>query len=423
MPSISTPTQALEAQQRDQEQLGQSFAFEDGPGSGQQSSGGGASGQNASGGGPPSLDLPRVQTNVQRPERDTERRDLMRLVQGLGALGTVAGAASDSSLATSVASGLTSGARQSMQRQEESFQRELGAYEEFVRSARQENRARRRAEAQADYKQSLSQYELEQEQKQERALIDQRSENRREEARLEDRLDEPSETEKAYQRSRADYYDARADYYSDRPTSSGSGDEDAIPDDPDALNRELETTNRQINAMQSRYNEVPTNVYGEPDQVRQRQIGRQIDALIKRRETLQTELERMQSGTRQGASGYTEGEMTENRDTVFSGGQSASQGPATPAAAPGRQSRPDQGPARQDSTQQAGGQQRGQGQQNRPRDASDQVPAELRTRILDEMPSDVDVREALNAAALVQSDTTDLTPAEFERAYGFNPFR
>ena len=71
---------------------------------------------------------------------------------------------------------------------------------------------------------------------------------------------------------------------------------------------------------------------------------------------------------------------------------------------------------------------------SRTNDISHILPRGLRRRVLDGLwresartpdsrSDSYDPTTVLNAAALVQSDTTDYTPSQFERAFGFNPFR
>ena len=224
MPSISTPTQVLDAELKTQRQqgpdpvqpapleqiaqggragdpLGQRFSFVGVP-----ASDGGAQAK-ADEPSRPTLDLPRVQTDVERPERDTERRNLQGLVQGLGALGAVAGAAGDSTLMTAVGAGLAQGAGQAQKRSEQRYQKQLRGYQQFVRDAREANRQRRRAEAEAEYEAALADYKLDRQRQQAGRQFERKKEL--EEMRAE--LDQPSETEKALMRTREDYYEAGAE--------------------------------------------------------------------------------------------------------------------------------------------------------------------------------------------------------------------
>ena len=366
---------------------------------------------------PPSLDLPRVQTDMERPERDQERRNLQTLVQGLGALGAIGGAASDSNLLTAVGAGLTQGASQAQRQSEEQFQQRLSTYEDFLRDAQETNREFRRLEQESQFQADMAQYE------------DQQARDR---IRLEDELDQPSESEQALNRAREESYEAlteqrrtaaeenqaQAERIRRDPGSSADTD---LPASPDEVERELTTVDRQIQALQSRYQDVPTNIYGEPDRVRQRQIGQQIDTLIKRREALKTrqaQLQRQRNGAGQGTapSNIPEEDLTENRDTFMN--QPA---PTQGAAAPGTNGRAGQ----QQTTPSAPADTAASGQdtRQRPRDASGQVSSQLRRRIQQMAPSGADTTRLFNAAALVQSDTTDFTPQQFEAAYGFNPFQ
>lgn len=449
MPAIGTPTEALKAELATQRRqgpdpvtpapleqiaqggMGQRFTFAGVPGdSGSRSpaSEGGAQEPTR-----PTLDLPRVQTDVERPERNNERRNLQRLVQGLGALGAVAGAAGDSTLMTAVGAGLAQGAGQAQKRAEQRYQQRLSSYEKFVRGARKANRQRRRAEAEAQYKAALADYKLDRQRQQ----AGRQFERKKELEKMRAELDQPSETEKAVQRAKKDYYEAgatkrraaaeaeeaQAEYYDRRPTTGGEGD---LPSTPEDVERELATVNRQIQALQSRYQQVPTNVMGDPDQVRQRQIGGQIDDLIKRREALkarQARLQNQQSGGQSGGQQIQEEDLTENRETFV--GQPA---PVQGATAPGREgaganrpTAPADTPASQQDTRQ------------RPTDVSDQVSSRMRRRVMQNVPEGdsmtVDGKRhstrqlALNAIPLVQSDTTSYTPERFRQRFGFNPFQ
>ena len=224
MSSISTPTQALKAELATRRQegpdpvqpapleqiaqggragdpLGQRFSFIGVP-----TSEGGAQAK-ANEPTQPTLDLPRVQTDVERPERNAERRNLQRLVQGLGALGAVAGAAGDSTLMTAVGAGLAQGAGQAQRQAEQRYQKQLRGYQQFVRDAREANRQRRRAEAQAEYEAALQDYKLDRQRQQ----SEREFQREKEMTRLESELDQPSETEKGVSRARQDYYEAGAE--------------------------------------------------------------------------------------------------------------------------------------------------------------------------------------------------------------------
>ena len=232
MPALSTPTQALDAQRDEQHRqspqpvqpaplehiaqggFGQRFSFAGAPGAtanGGTASQATATGATATGGAqepsPPTLDLPRVQTDVERPQRNQERRNLQTLVQALGAAGAVAGAAGDSTLMTSIGAGLTEGAGQAQRRSEEQFQKRLRGYEQFVRDARQANRQLRRAEAEAEYEAALADYKLDRQRQQ----AGRQFQRKKELERLRAELDEPSDMEKAVTRAKRDYYEAGAD--------------------------------------------------------------------------------------------------------------------------------------------------------------------------------------------------------------------
>ena len=221
MPAIGTPTEAFKAELATQQGpdpvqpapleqiaqggMGQRFTFLGAPDDGGRRS-------PASEGGVqepsrPTLDLPRVQTDIERPERDSERRNLQRLVSGLGALGAVAGAAGDSTLMTAVGAGLAQGAGQAQKRAEQRYQQRLSSYEDFVRGARQANRQRRRAEAEAQYEAALADYKLDRQRQQ----AGRQFERKKELEELRSELDQPSETEKAVTRAKRDYYEAGAD--------------------------------------------------------------------------------------------------------------------------------------------------------------------------------------------------------------------
>ena len=223
MPAIGTPTETLEAELATQRQqgpdpvtpapleqiaqgpMGQRFTFVGAPDDGGRrspASEGGAQEPSR-----PTLDLPRVQTDIERPERGTERRNLQRLVSGLGALGAVAGAAGDSTLMTAVGAGLAQGAGQAQKRSEQRYQQRLSSYEQFVRGARQANRQRRRAEAEADYKAALQDYKLDRQRQQ----AEREFQREKDMAHLESELDQPSETEKGVSRARQNYYEAGAE--------------------------------------------------------------------------------------------------------------------------------------------------------------------------------------------------------------------
>jgi hypothetical protein len=227
MPTIGTPTEALKAklatrrqqgpdpvtpaplEQIAQGPMGQRFTFAGAPDDGRRRSPASEGGAQAKANEPtrPTLDLPRVQTDIERPERNTERRNLQRLVSGLGALGAVAGAAGDSTLMTAVGAGLAQGAGQAQKRSEQRYQQRLSSYEQFVRGARTANRQRRRAEAEAEYEAALQDYELDRQRQQSEREFQREMEM----ARLESELDQPSETEKGVSRARQDYYQAGAE--------------------------------------------------------------------------------------------------------------------------------------------------------------------------------------------------------------------
>jgi hypothetical protein len=453
MPAIATPTEALKAELATQRQqgpdpvtpapleqiaqgaMGQRFTFAGAPDDGGRRSPASEGGAQARANEPtrPTLDLPRVQTDVERPERGTERRNLQRLVQGLGALGAVAGAVGDSTLMTAVGAGLAQGAGQAQTRSEQRYQQRLSSYEQFVRGARKANRQRRRAEAEAEYEAALADYKLDRQASQ----AEQQFERKKELEEMRAELDQPSETEKAVQRAKEDYYEAgatkrraaaeaeeaQAGYYDRRPTTGGEGD---LPSTPKDVERELATVKSQIQALRSRYQQVPTGRYGQPDQVRQRQVGQQIDNLIKRREALKARQARLQNG-QSGGQQIPEEDLTENRETFMN--QPA---PVQGATAPGREgaganangnrpTAPADTPASQQDTRQ------------RPTDVSDQVSGRMRRRVLQNIPEDdtttykgerYSTRQvALNAIPLVQSDTTTYTPEKFRQRFGFNPFQ
>lgn len=385
MPTISTPTTAVENQD---EQIGQRFSFVSGPG------------ETSEPPETPQLQIPRIRSRPSRPERDTERRELMALVQGLGFLGTTAGAASDADLLTQVGAGLSQGAGRARGQAEKKYQTRLKGYRDFLADARQYNRQAAMKEAQADYEAALTDYRLDREAQQAEA-----------ERKFERELNEPTDLEKKLTQQELETAEAREEAtralaQQRRRPEQPTGPFTDLPDDPQQLQQQDRLLQQQIRSMRRRLQQVDTGPFGDQGQVRRRQIGDRIDDLILQREAVRAKLDQMEGQQAQGQQG--EGRRSEQGDearpraenlpSVFNQGGTTRPGPAA---------RPQQGG---DETQ-------------RPRDVSDQIPSQLRQRIRSQLPEDVPLREALNAAALVRSDTTDFTPSRFQQAYGFNPFQ
>lgn len=381
MPVITPPTTRAEESER----FAQSFAFE-GVG---QPQGDGQPGEAPT---PPSIDLPRIDTDqYSAPERPTGKRQALALMQALGAAGAVAGASGDDALMTRVGAGLSSAGRKGVQQIDEEFAAKQKAFQDFMRESRRFNLQQQTKEEQARFDTEMARYESE---------LDQPT------AAEEALTDEEAETERA----RQEKYREQGDAAIMRAKKYGSGSnrrDEELPDNPD----DLRSLKRQLDAeIKAVRNQIPTdtNMMGEPRRpVLSRQLSERVANLTGQRARIQEKLRQME-GTQQGDPStqevreFSQGAGQAMDDMYNDAARSLNNGGAV---APGRR-----------GTQEgSGGGQGGQGQF--------QLPAQVEERIRENAPPDVPVDSLRKAASMVMSDTTQYEPADFQRAFGFNPFQ
>lgn len=378
---------------------------------------------------PEPVDFPEINTaRFERPERNTDRRNALALMQLAGAAGSLFGAAGDNNMLTAIGAGISSAGRQGVQTIDEQFRQKQKAFQQFLQDAREFNRQSRLAEAEARA--------ISQRQRRERQFERTQSQLDRE---LERELDQPTEVERRLNELEADLTEARvrteqeqaetqearqanirAETQQTRTGGQPQSSFDDLPDDPQQLRSLRTQLEAQADALRS---EMPTGMRGfgpnrEPTQpVLRRQLSERIAtkrAQIAAIEAKLSELEASQGG--QGGRGGGRGNQ---------GGQGAgSAGPVTTqpsvfnqgaAGAPG-------GTTRQSGQQT--GQQSGRQDADQDRDQQRQL-TEAQVQGLVRMAPDTttaSAKELRSAAEAVLSDTTQFTPADFEAAYGFNPF-
>lgn len=413
MPVVTPPT-VPEDEARQSDRFAQSFSFEGvAAGDGQpqgQPQGDGQQGQAPT---PPSLNLPQIDTDrYSAPEKPKDKRNALAIMQALGAAGALFGAAGDDNLMTRVGAGLSGAGRKGVQQVDEEFAAKQKAFQDFMRKSQRFNTEQQTKEAQANFDAQLARFE------------NQLAEDR---IRLEDELDQPTKAEQELTRAKAETERAQGEKYREqgdaalmRARRSGAGTTDEeLPDSPD----ELRSLKRQIDAeIQAVRSQIPseTNMMGEPKQpVLSRQLSERVANLAGQRARVQEKLRQMEQGSQPGQGGGNPGgrgqggsrtdeipqdQLFENRDTVFNQGGTV---------APGQRGTSSAG---QSGRSGGAGNQGGQGQQF-------QLPQQVEDNILEMAPSDVPLDSLRRDAAMVMSDTTKFEPADFEQAYGFNPFR
>lgn len=379
---------------------------------------------------PNPVDFPEINTaNFDRPERNTDRRQTLALMQLAGAAGSLFGAAGDNNMLTAIGAGISSAGRRGVQTIDEQFRQKQKAYQQFLQDAREFNRQSRLAEAEATARRRRNQRERDFTRSQNEA-----------ERQLRRDLNEPSDIERQIQEFERDLTKAqvkteqeqaeteearqaniRAETDQTRAGGQPQSSFDDLPDDPRQLRSLRTQLEAQADALRS---EMPTGMRGfgpnrEPTQpVLRRQLSERIAtkrAQIAAIEAKLSELEAGQGGQggRGGGGGRNDagnaGPVT-TQPSVFNQGAAAAPGGATRQT--GTQTRQQTG---QQSGRQDADQDRGQQRQL----------SEAQVRGLIQAAPDTttaSAEELREAAESVLSDTTGFTPADFEAAYGFNPF-
>jgi hypothetical protein len=431
MPVLSTPTDALNARIRQQEERDDPFDTIDeviAAGAPQPET---PQPQEPQGDGrpepsTPQLDLPRLRVDPsRRPEADQQFRRRSRLGAGLGAIGALIGAVGDSPLLTSVGAGIAQGQTDMFRSAERRLRQQQQAFDEFLRQSQQFNRQQATREAQFQAEQQAAGFNRQREQELERELsrfrerlerdtLQQQEERERETLRLEDELEEPTEFEKEIMRRETAAEEQRSaaafnrsiglDHQQDRRTGPFD-----LPRDEQQLRQRRREVEAQIRALQAQQENIPSDVMGERDRVRARQIGERIDELVRQRAVIDTRLQRR-------------------------AGQRGGQGPGAPSG----QQRPGPTGDVQDvinprRSQQASSSQTGRRAQGRRSSARDTSQAPSRTgaeqeqqaaqQLLQMAPDTTSASgiELLNAYQMVQEGR--YSPSAFQSAYGFNPFQ
>jgi hypothetical protein len=377
---------------------------------------------------PNPVDFPEINTSrFERPERNTDRRQTLALMQLAGAAGSLFGAAGDNNMLTAIGAGISSAGRRGVQTIDEQFRQKQKAYQQFLQDAREFNRQSRLAEAEATARRRRNRRERQFERSQNEA-----------QRQLRRDLNEPSGIERQIQEFERDLTEAqvktekeqaeteearqasiRAETDQTRAGGQPQSSFDDLPDDPRQL-RSLQTQlEAQADALRS---EMPTGMRGfgpnrEPTQpVLRRQLSERIAtkrAQIAAIEAKLSELEAGQGG-RGGGQGTSQnagnaGPVT-TQPSVFNQGAAAAPGGATRQTGTQTGQQTNQQSGRQDADQDRGQQ----------RQLSE---AQVRGLIQAAPDTTTASAEELRVAAeRVLSDTTDSTPADFEAAYGFNPF-
>lgn len=374
---------------------------------------------------PPEVEFPRVNTDrFEAPERNTDRRRTMALLQLAGAAGSLFGAAGDSSMLTSIGAGLSAAGDRGVDRVDEQFRQKQKAYQDFLQRSREFNRQAKLAESQSEARrtrQLLQNRQDRQEARRDRQLereLDQPSdlERRMQEQEL-DKLEAQTATEREQaETQRARQEDLRREETSTTPSSSF----DDLPDNTQDLRSLRSQLEAQADALRQ---EMPTGMRGfgpnrEPTQpVLRRQLSERIatkraqiaavEAKLAEREAAGQGQQQRQQGQPRGdgqagtAPPIPEGQVT-TQPSVFNQG-----GAAAPGGGQGRG---------QGQRQRQGGQ--GQGGQQR------QLSERQIQGIVQQAPDSTTAsrEEIVGAARAVLSEETPFSPRDFEDAYGFNPF-
>lgn len=354
-------------------------------------------------------------SEFERPTLDRQASRINQIVTGVGAVGGLVAALGGSEIGAAAGAGLAKGGAKNLQRQRESFRRRKSAFQEQLANARQFNRelalstneARvRGAEAEREREFERGQSRRERRFEREQGQLDQEREE--ELIKLRDRLEDelnPAEKEAldALTEQRRASAEASRELAGFRRRREAGGETDEREQDLANL------TTPQLESMLARgENLIETGLPAgmeEEDRLAVVTGGElpsqtDIDRVAERVNTIRSILQRR-------------GELSEEEQT-----RSLRQAPPRQNGQSGGGGRPQGGTQRRDVERQGG---RFEGEAA-PEDVSGQVPEDVRTRILDQIPPDESVPEALNAAQLVMSDTTSFTPQRFERAFGFNPF-
>lgn len=388
---------------------------------------------------PNPVDFPEINTaNFDRPERNTDRRQTLALMQLAGAAGSLFGAAGDNNMLTAIGAGISSAGRRGVQTIDEQFRQKQKAYQQFLQDAREFNRQSRLAEAEATARRRRNQREREFTRSQNEA-----------ERQLRRDLNEPSDIERQIQEFERDLTEAqvrteqeqaeteearqaniRAETDQTRAGGQPQSSFDDLPDDPRQLRSLRTQLEAQADALRS---EMPTGMRGfgpnrEPTQpVLRRQLSERIATKRAQIAAIEAKLSEVEAGQggQQGQSRQQQGGRGGGRGTSQNAGNA---GPVTtqPSVFNQGAAAPPGGATRQTGTQtrQQTGQQSGRQDADQDRGQQRQL-SEAQVRGLIQAAPDTTTASAEElrvAAESVLSDTTDFTPADFEAAYGFNPF-